>query len=86
MDNFQSFLVVLDGSNEELVAVALVIKEGFNLSVDFVLSKFVPSDVVLGGSKFLFESNSVFLGLNEELLVKALNFVEFGDGTIKRFN
>jgi hypothetical protein len=61
MDDFQSFDVMLDGSNKELVAEALVIGEDFNLSVDFVLSKFVPGDVVLGGHKFLLESNSVFL-------------------------
>ena len=80
MDNFQSFLVVLDGSNEELVAVALVVKEDLNLSVDFVLSEFVPSDVVLGGDKFLFESDSVLLRCDEEFLVKVLNFGEFRDG------
>jgi hypothetical protein len=81
MDNFQSFLVVLDGSNEELVAVALVVKKNLNFSIDFVLSKFVPSNVVLGGNKFLFESNSVLLRCNEEFLVKILNFGEFGDSS-----
>ena len=80
MNNFQCFLVVLDGSNKDLVAVALVVKEDFNLSIDFVLSKFVPSDVVLGSDKFLFESDSVFLGCDEEFLVKVLNFGELGDG------
>jgi hypothetical protein len=52
---------VLDRSNEELVAVALVVKKNFNFSVDFVLSEFVPGNVILGGNKFLFKSNSVFL-------------------------
>jgi hypothetical protein len=61
MNDFQSLLVVLNGSNEELVAVALVILEDLDFSVDFILSKFVPSDVVLGGDEFLFESDSVFL-------------------------
>jgi hypothetical protein len=61
MDDFQGFDVVLDGSNEELVAVALVVLEGGDLSVDLVLSEFVPGDIVLGGNEFLFESNSVFL-------------------------
>ena len=61
MDDFQGFLVVLNGSNEELVAVALVILEGGDLSIDLILSEFVPGNVVLGGNKFGFESNSVFL-------------------------
>ena len=61
MDDFQSLLVVLNGSNEELVAVALVILEGRDLSVDFVLSKFVPGDVVFSGDEFLLKSNSVLL-------------------------
>jgi hypothetical protein len=52
---------MLDGSNEELVAVALVVKKNFNFSIDFVLSKFIPSNVVLGSDEFLLESNSVFL-------------------------
>ena len=80
MDNFQSFLVVLDGSNEELVAVALVIEEGFDLSVDFVLSEFAPGDVVLGSNELLLESNSVLLGCGEEFLVKVFDFSEFRDG------
>jgi len=79
VDDFQSFLVVLDGSDEELVAVALVVKEDFDLSVDLVLSEFVPGDVVLGGSEFLLESNSVLLGGHEEFLVEVLDFSEFGD-------
>ena len=83
MDNFQSFLVVLDGSNEELVAVALVVKKDLNLSVDFILSEFVPSDVIFGSDEFLFESDSVLLGCDEKLLVKVLNFGEFGDGSRK---
>jgi hypothetical protein len=81
VDDFQSFLVVLDGSDEQLVAVALVVEEHFDLSVDLVLSEFVPGDVVLGGNKFLLESNSVLLGSNEKFLVQVLDFSEFGDGT-----
>jgi hypothetical protein len=84
MDDFQSFEVVLDGSNEQLVAVALVIRQSLNLSVDFILSKFVPSNVVLRGSKFLLESNSVLLGSSEKLLVQALDFSEFTDCAIHR--
>jgi hypothetical protein len=80
VDDFQGFLVVLDGSNEELVAVALVIEEGFDLSVDFVLSKFAPGDVVLGSNKLLLESDSVLLGCGEEFLVKVFNLCEFRDG------
>jgi hypothetical protein len=80
MDNLEGFLVVSEGSNEELVAEALVIEEGFDFSVDFVLSEFVPGDVVLGGNEFLFESDSVLLGGDEQLLVKVLDFSEFGDG------
>jgi hypothetical protein len=71
---------VLDGSNEELVAVALVVLEGLDLSVDLVLSEFVPGDVVLGGNEFLFESDSVLLGLGEEFLVKVLDLGEFANG------
>jgi hypothetical protein len=81
VDDFQSFLVVLDGSDEQLVAVALVVEEHFDLSVDLVLSEFVPGDVVLGGNKFLLESNSVLLGSNEKFLVQVLDFSEFGDGS-----
>jgi len=80
VDDFQSLLVVLDGSNKELVAVALVVLEGRDLSVDFVLSKFVPGDVVLGGDEFLLESDSVLLRCDEELLVQVLDFCEFRDG------
>jgi hypothetical protein len=83
VDYFQSFLVVLDGSNEELVAEALVIEESFDFSVDFVLSKFVPSNVVLGSSKFLFESNSVFLRGGHEFLVEVLDFGELSNGSNK---
>jgi hypothetical protein len=61
VDNFQSFLVVLERSNEELVAVALIVKKDLNFSIGFVLSEFVPGNVVLGGNKLLFESNSVLL-------------------------
>jgi hypothetical protein len=45
------------------------------------LSKFVPGDVVLGGHKFLLESNSVFLWGGEEFLVEALDFGELSNGT-----
>ena len=82
MNDFQSLLVVLNGSNEELVAVALVILEDLDFSVDFILSKFVPGDVVLGGHEFLFESDSVFLWGDKKLLVQVLNFSEFGDGSV----
>ena len=84
MDDFQSLLIVLDGSNEELIAVALVVLEGLDLSVDFVLSKFVPGNVVLGGDEFLLESDSVLLWGDEELLVQVLNFGEFGDSANRR--
>jgi hypothetical protein len=80
VDDFEGFLVVLDGSDEELVAVALVVLEGLDLPVDLVLSEFVPGDVVLGGNEFLFESDSVLLGGDEELLVEVLDFGEFSDG------
>jgi len=80
VDDFQSLLVVLDGSDEQLVAVALVVLEDSDFSVDFILSEFVPGDVVLGGTQLLLESDSVLLGGNEEFLVQVLDFGEFGDG------
>jgi len=77
VDDFQSLLVVLDGSDEELVAVALVVLEDFDFSVNFVLSEFVPGDVVLGGDQLLLESDSVLLRGNKEFLVQVLDFGEF---------
>jgi hypothetical protein len=78
-DGFKTFLVHLDGSNEKLVTVTLVIKEDFHLSVDFVLSKFVPSNVVFGLLEFFFESLSVFDGIIEEFSVEVHNFCEFSN-------
>jgi hypothetical protein len=80
MDDLEGFLVVPEGPDEELVAEALVVEEGLDLPVDLVLSEFVPGDVVLGGNELLFESDSVLLGLGEQLLVEVLHFGEFGDG------
>jgi hypothetical protein len=81
-DGFKTFLVHLDGSNEKLVTVTLVIKEDFHLSVDFVLSKFVPSNVVFGLLEFFFESLSVFDGVIEEFSVEVHNFGEFSNGRL----
>ncbi len=75
---------MLDGSNKELVAEALVVKKGFNLSVDFVLSKFVPSNVVLGCRKLLFKSNSIFLRCGEKFLVEVFNFSKLRNGAKKK--
>jgi len=79
VNDLQSFLVVLDGSDEKLVAVALVVLEHLDLSVDLILSEFVPGDVVLGGNKLLLESNSVLLGCDEKLLVQVLDLGELGN-------
>jgi hypothetical protein len=81
-DGFKTFLVHLDGSNKELVAVTLVIEENLHLSVDFVLSKFVPSNVVFGLLKFFFESLSVFNGVIEEFSVEVHNFGEFSNSSL----
>lgn len=80
LDSFKGFLVHLDGAHKELVRVTLVIFKSFNLTLNFVSSKIVPSDVVLGIGKFLFKSNLIILGLNEELLVHFHDFGEFGNG------
>jgi hypothetical protein len=79
VDDLQSFLVVLDGSNEKLVAVALVVLKNLDLSVDFILSEFVPGDVILGSNKLLLEPNSVLLRSDEKLLVQVLDLGELGD-------
>jgi hypothetical protein len=44
------------------------------------LSEFVPGNVVLGGNKLLFESNSVLLWSDKQFLVQVLDFGEFGNG------
>lgn len=63
-DNFKCLLVSLDWSNEKLVAVALVVQKNLTLSSDFVLTGFVPGQVVLGVLQVFFELNSVLLGLD----------------------
>jgi hypothetical protein len=80
-DDVEGLCVLLDGSDEELVAVALVVEEDFRLSGDLILSKFVPGDVVLGLSELLLEAGSVFLSLGPELLVKVHDLGEFSDGS-----
>jgi len=61
LNSFKGFLVHLDGAHEKLIRVTLVIFKSFNLTFDFVSSEIVPSDIVLGIGKFLFESNLVIL-------------------------
>lgn len=75
---------MLDGSDEELVAVALVVKKTLDFSVNLVLSEFVPGNVVLGGNKFRLESNSVLLRCDEEFLVQVLDLSEFGNSAKKK--
>ena len=58
----------------------MVVEEVFHLSVDLVLTGFVPSKVVLGINELLFETLSVFVGLDLEFLVHLHDFGELGDG------
>lgn len=69
-DDFEGFSVGLDWSDEELVAVALIVlKLGWS-GDDLVSSGLVPSKVVFGFLELLFESLSVFSWLSDELLVE----------------
>lgn len=79
-DDFKGFLVVLDGFDEELVAVALVIGEDLDLPGDFVPASLVPGKIVLGFLEDLLEAGSVIDGLLEELLVEVLDLGELLDG------
>ena len=58
----------------------MVVEEDFYLTVDLVLTGFIPGDVVLAINKLLLETLSVLTGLNVELLVHLHDFSELGDG------
>jgi hypothetical protein len=48
LDDLQGLLIHLDGSHKQLVAEALVVEKGLNLSGDLILSSLVPGQVILG--------------------------------------
>jgi hypothetical protein len=50
--------------------------------VDFVLSEFVPSEVVFGLLEFIFKSLSVFNSVIEEFSVEVHNFGEFSNSRL----
>lgn len=80
-DDIKTFGVLLDWSNEKLVAVALVVEEDFWFSGDFILSEFVPGNIVFGVSELILEANSVFTSLGPQFLVKVHDLSEFFDGS-----
>lgn len=77
---------MLNRSNEKLIAITLVIEENLNFSINFILSQFIPSNVVFSSNKFLFKSYSIFLGCNKQFLIKVLNFGEFRNSAIYLLN
>lgn len=79
-DDFEGLLVHSDGADEELIAVALLVEEDFDLAGNLVLTSFVPGKVILGVLELLLEAGSVFNGLLEELLVEAHDFGELLNG------
>jgi hypothetical protein len=80
-DDIEGFSVLFDGSDEELVAVALVVKEDLRLSGDLVLSEFVPGDVVFGLLELLLEADSILTSLSPEFLVHVHDLGEFLNGS-----
>jgi hypothetical protein len=78
-DDIKGFSILLDGSNEKLIAIALIIKEDFALSGDLVLSQLVPSNIIFGFSQLLLEVSSILLSLSPKFLVKVHHFGEFSD-------
>ncbi len=58
----------------------MVVEEVFHLSVNLVLTGFIPCKVVLGINELLFETLSVIIGLDLEFLVHLHDVGELGDG------
>jgi hypothetical protein len=79
-DDFKSLDVHLDGSHEELVAVALVVHQGLHLAVDLVNASLVPGEVVLGLLELVLEVLAVLNGVVEELSVQVHDLSELADG------
>lgn len=58
----------------------MVVEEDFGFSGDFVLSKIVPGDVVLGFFELVLEADSVFSSLVPQFLVQVHHLSEFFNG------
>lgn len=82
-DNLKCLLVLFDGSNKELVAVALILLKTLNLSCDLISSGLIPSQVVLGLLEDLFVVFSVGDGRVEQFLVQGLDLGEGFNGPNK---
>jgi hypothetical protein len=81
-DGLESFLAVLNGTNEELVAVTLVVLEGLRLSVDLITACLVPSQVHLSLLELRLEVLTSSDGFVEQFLVEGQHLSEFTDGKL----
>jgi hypothetical protein len=80
LNDVEGLGVHLHGSDEKLVAVALVVEQHLDLSHDLVSSQLVPGHVVLRLQQLLLESGSVLLSLLEQLHVQVLHLSELLNG------